>query len=78
MDQIEAAADAIEFVVEERPDGSYSAWALGACILTEADTLDELVQGLREALCCHFDDGCQPRTARLRFVRVVREETWDL
>ena len=64
----------IEFLVEELPEGGFLARSLGACIVTEAANLEELRVGVREALCCHFDEGCVPRGARLRFVQVLREE----
>jgi predicted RNase H-like HicB family nuclease len=72
--QLEINDDRLEFLIERLPDGGYLAHCFGACILTEADTLDELHQQIREALCCHFDDGCQPHTVLLRFVTVEREE----
>ncbi len=64
----------IEFLVEELPEGGYLARSLGACIVTEAADLEELRTQVREALCCHFDEGCVPQAAKLRFVKVVREE----
>ncbi len=69
---------AIEFLVEQLPDGSYVARSVGACVTTEADTLDELRAAVREAVCCHFDEGCQPGAIRLRFITVVREEVVPL
>ncbi len=66
--------DAIEFLVEQLPGGSYVARSIGACVTTEADTLDELRAAVREAVCCHFDEGCKPAAVRLRFFTVVREE----
>jgi hypothetical protein len=65
---------AIEFLVEQLPGGRYVARSVGACVTTEADTLDELRVAVREAVCCHFDEGCQPGAIRLRFITVVREE----
>jgi hypothetical protein len=66
-----------EFMVERNSDGTYSAQSLAACIVTEAETLDELRREIRDAVCCHFDDGCRPSRVRLRFVEVVREETLE-
>lgn len=57
------------FVVEEAPEGGYTARALGESIFTEADTLDELHGQVRDAVQCHFDDGQAPRVIRLHFVR---------
>ena len=61
--------DEIIFVVEEDPDGGYTARALGESIFTEAEDLAELDDRVREAVRCHFDDGESPRVIRLHFVR---------
>lgn len=57
------------FIVEEAPEGGYSARALGASIFTEADTLEELHRNVRDAVQCHFDNGQNPKMIRLHFVR---------
>ena len=57
------------FLVEEAPEGGYSACALGASIFTEADDLAGLHAEVREAVRCHFDEGQRPRLIRLHFVR---------
>jgi hypothetical protein len=59
----------ILFVVEEAAEGGYVARGIGADIVTEADTLDELRANVREAVECHFDDGQPPQLVRLHFVR---------
>jgi len=59
----------ILFVVEEADDGSYRARAVGAAIHTEADTLEELHQEIRDAVHCHFEDGEAPPLIRLHHVR---------
>lgn len=48
------------FVVEEDPEGGYTARAQGQSIFTEADTLDELRTNIREAVQCHFEEGEAP------------------
>jgi hypothetical protein len=48
------------FLVEDAPEGGYTARALGASIFTEADTLDELQDQVRDAVRCHFDEGERP------------------
>ena len=63
------ATSEIIFVVEDAPEGGYSARALGASIFTEADTLDELRAAVREAVACHFDESQRPTMVRLHFVR---------
>lgn len=42
---------------EDAPEGGFTTSAVGHSIFTEADTLDELCQNVREAVACHFDDG---------------------
>ena len=59
----------ILFVVEEATEGGFVARGVGADIVTEADTLDELRANVREAVECHFDDCQPPRLVRLHFVR---------
>ena len=43
--------DEIIFVVEEAPEGGYSARALGAAVFTEADDLEALQTEVRDAVC---------------------------
>jgi predicted RNase H-like HicB family nuclease len=57
------------FLVEEAPEGGYTARALGEAIFTEAETLEDLRTNVREAVRCHFEDGDAPRIIRLHFVR---------
>lgn len=57
------------FVVEEAPEGGYTARALGASIFTEADSLAGLHDQVRDAVRCHFGEGQGPRVIRLHFVR---------
>lgn len=59
----------IIFVVEEAPEGGYTARALGHSIFTEADTEMELAEMARDAVHCHFDEGERPRVIRLHYVR---------
>jgi len=44
----------IVFIVEEAPEGGYTARALGEPIFTEADTMDDLRRMVRDAVLCHF------------------------
>ena len=57
------------FQVEEAPEGGYTARGLGASIFTEADTLNDLHDNVRDAVRCHFDEGETPALIRLHFVR---------
>ena len=56
------------FLVEEAPEGGYTARALGQSIFTEADTLDDLRASIREAVECHYDEGQAPSVVRLHLV----------
>ncbi len=57
------------FSVEEAAEGGFIARALGASIFTEADTLSELQNQIRDAVQCHFDEDQRPKLVRLHFVR---------
>ncbi len=57
----------IIFVVEEAPEGGYTARALGAPIFTEGDDLPSLEANVRDAVRCHFDDDERP--SRFAIVR---------
>ena len=59
----------IIFVVEESPEGGYEAYALGHAIFTEANTLEELKEMIRDAVRCHFDESEKPAIIRLHLVR---------
>jgi hypothetical protein len=59
----------VVFVVEEAPEGGYTARALGASIFTEADSPDELRERVRDAVHCHFDEADRPSVIRLHYVR---------
>jgi len=43
------------FLVEEAPEGGFVARSLGESIFTEAYTLEDLPEKLRDAVRCHFD-----------------------
>jgi hypothetical protein len=60
----------ITFLVEEDPEGGYTARALGYPIFTEADSEADLKVAVSDALKCHFDkEGDIPKIIRLHFVR---------
>jgi hypothetical protein len=61
--------DELIFVVTECPEGGYEARALGESIFTEADSVEELRERVRDAVRCHCECGREPKTIRLRFVR---------
>ena len=59
----------IIFVVEEAPEEGFTARALEASIFTEADTLPQLREAIRDAVHCHFEPENAPKIIRLHFVR---------
>jgi len=64
----------IIFMVEEDPEGGYTARALGYSIFTEAETLEGLKESIKDAIKCHFDkDEEIPKIVRLH---IVKEETF--
>jgi hypothetical protein len=58
----------IIFAVEESPEGGYEARALGYSIYTQAATLEELKEMLRDAVRCHFEEAARPRVIRLHLI----------
>jgi hypothetical protein len=56
----------IIFVVEESPEGGFEARALGQSIFTQAETMEELKEMVRDAVSCHFDEGLPPSVIRLQ------------
>ena len=59
----------IIFLVEEAPEGGYTARALGESIFTEADDVATLEANVRDAIQCHFDEAERPQIVRLHFTR---------
>ena len=60
----------IIFLIEEAPEGGFTARALGQSIFTEADDLLSLEENVRDAIRCHFDnEDDRPRIVRLHFTR---------
>jgi hypothetical protein len=59
----------IIFLVEEDSVSGFIARALGQSIVTEAETLEELRDNIRDAIRCHFDENDLPRIIRLHFVK---------
>jgi hypothetical protein len=57
------------FLVEDAPEGGFTARALGESIFTEANNLADLHNKVRDAVHCHFDEGKVPKIIRLHFVR---------
>ena len=59
----------IIFLIEESPEGGFTARALGYGIFTEADDWAGLEKNAREAVECHFDEGQAPKLIRLHSTR---------
>ena len=57
------------FLIEDAPEGGFTARALSQAIFTEADDLSSLREQIRDAVRCHFDAGQEPSVIRLHFVR---------
>jgi len=54
----------IIFSVQESPEGGYEARALGHPIFTQAETMNELRDMVRDAVRCHFESGTAPAVIR--------------
>ena len=60
----------IVFIVEEAPEGGFTARALGEAIFTEAESMDELRRMVRDAVLCHFpSEASRPKVIRLHTVK---------
>lgn len=59
----------IIFLVSDSPEGGFEARALGHSIFTEADSVEELRDMVRDAVACHFEETERPSIIRLHFVR---------
>ena len=59
----------IIFLVEETPEGGYTARAVGESIFTQAASAEELHACVRDAVRCHFEEHAAPKLIRLHFVR---------
>lgn len=57
------------FVVMKDPERGYNARAIGLSIITQADTVKEMKEMIREAVKCHFDPGERPSEILVRFPR---------
>lgn len=53
-------------VKEDELDGGFIAESTKYSIITEADTIIELKEMIKEAIFCHFDDE-KPRVIRLHY-----------
>jgi len=63
------AESEIIFSDQESPEGGYEARALGHDIFTQADTMAELREMVRDAVRCHFNGDSAPAVIRLHIVK---------
>lgn len=62
--------DEIIFLVEESPEGGYTAKGLGVSIYTQGDTLEDLKTSVKEAVQCHYEgEKNKPKMIRLHVVK---------
>lgn len=59
----------IIFLVQDSLETGFEARAIGESIFTEAETMDELKEHIREAVRCHFEDSNTPSIIRLHYVK---------
>lgn len=59
------------FLVEESIEGGYTAKALGVSIYTEANTIEELRNEIKDAVLCHFEEDDMPKIIRLHMVTTL-------
>ncbi len=59
------------FLVEEAPEGGYTARALGESIFTEADNLSELYEQVRDPVRCHFEESQLPKIILVKDKRLI-------
>lgn len=58
------------FIVEESPEGGYTARGIGISIYTQGETLEALKAAVIDAVHCHYDD----KKRRIIRLHIVREE----
>ena len=67
---MEKKIEEILFIVEEAPEGGYTAKAVGVSIFTEADSLEDLRRQVVDAVHCHYSaQASAPRLVRLHHVK---------
>ena len=59
----------VVFLIQEAPEGGFSARALGHSIFTEAETWDDLQEAVRDAVRCQFEPKDLPTVLDLHYVR---------
>jgi predicted RNase H-like HicB family nuclease len=60
----------IIFMLEEDPEGGFTARALGLSIFTQGNTIDEIKKNIKDAVRCHFETEEEiPKVIRLHQVK---------
>jgi len=59
----------IIFLIEEAPEGGYTARALGESIFTQGETFEETKRNIKDVVDCHFDEEKKPKLIRLHTVK---------
>ncbi|MDD5688347.1 MAG: 2-oxoisovalerate dehydrogenase [Elusimicrobia bacterium] len=59
----------IIFLVEESNEGGYEAKALDCSIFTQAETIKELKEAIKDAIECHFEGKSKPHIVRIHMVK---------
>ena len=57
------------FLVEEAPEGGYTARALDTPIYTEGEDMADLREHVLDAVRCHYEEGETPSLIRLHYVK---------
>jgi hypothetical protein len=66
---LEPALTEIIFLVEDDPEGGYVARAIGESIFTQADSINQLREQVKDAVHCHYpDQATRPKLIRLHIV----------
>jgi predicted RNase H-like HicB family nuclease len=60
----------IIFLVEESPEGGFTAKCLTDSIFTQAETIDSLREMIKDAVRCHYEN----ETKRIIRLHIVKEE----
>jgi predicted RNase H-like HicB family nuclease len=60
----------IIFLVEESPEGGFTAKCLTDSIFTQAETIDSLREMIKDAVRCHYEN----ETKRIVRLHIVKEE----
>lgn len=60
----------ILFLVEDDPESGYTARAVGESIFTQAESISEIREMIKDAVNCHFPiEAERPKLIRLHIVR---------